>query len=82
MPSQIALSESPLAEASPRSLDEFFSRDPLDLSDQDLDVIVAELRRQRKQFLVAEAQPKAPRGASKAPKTPASLALELGDLGL
>jgi hypothetical protein len=32
---------------SPTSLDELFSRDPLQLADQDLDIIVEELRRQR-----------------------------------
>jgi hypothetical protein len=41
----------PLAFANPRSLDELFNRDPLDLADQDIDVIVAEYRRQRAVWL-------------------------------
>lgn len=78
---------SPLATAQPTSLDEFFSRDPLDLADQEIDVIVAEYRRQREVWAKAEAG-----GAKRAPalpKTPAQKALagpktspSLGDLGL
>ena len=41
------MAESPLSEASPDSLEELFSRDPLDLTDRDLDRIVAELRAKR-----------------------------------
>lgn len=54
---------SPLAEASPTSLDELFSRDPLDLTDNDIEKIVNELRAKRALWLDAEAQ-----GAKKAPK--------------
>jgi hypothetical protein len=39
-----------LSEASPQSLDELFSRDPLKLSDADITVIVVELRRQREKW--------------------------------
>lgn len=39
---------SPLAEAKPESLDELFSRDPLSLSDSDVDQIVDSLRAHRR----------------------------------
>lgn len=55
-----------LAECSPRSLDEFFNRDPLDLSKADRAIIVAELRRLREVWAKAEAS-----GAKRAPKTQA-----------
>lgn len=62
MPDEIALSNeatallnSPLHSASPESLDELFSRDPLELSNQDLDKIVAHLRAQRNQWAADEA---------------------------
>lgn len=48
----------PLANVNPSSLEELFSKDPLELQDQDLDAIVTALRAQRAKFL---AQPeKAP----------------------
>jgi hypothetical protein len=69
---------SPLAEASPSSLDEYFSRNPRSMSDEDLRVIVKELRRQRERWKVAEAA-----GAVRAPKAPKTKqAVSLADLGL
>ena len=71
-----------LAEASPDSLSELFSRDPLGLGEADLDRIVATLREQRKRWQAAEqtAAVRAPR-ASKAPRAvPAVESAE--DLGL
>lgn len=75
---------SPLASVQPTSLDELFSRDPLDLADQDIDVIVAEYRRQREVWAKAEAA-----GAKRAPAPPKAKAIpgpkksvSLGDLGL
>lgn len=62
-PEAAALLNSPLHEATPDSLDELFSRDPLELSDQDLDSIVAHLRAQRNQWHAEEAA-----GAKKASK--------------
>lgn len=56
---------SALSECNPRSLDEFFNRDPLDLTKQDRTVIVTELRRQRKAWAIAEAQ-----GKTRMPKAP------------
>jgi len=68
----------PLSFANPRSLDELFNRDPLDLADQDIDVIVAEFRKQRAAWLAAEGQPKA-KAAPKAKTTKPNFSLaELG----
>ena len=69
----------PLTEVLPESLDELFSRDPLELSSKDLDNIISVLLEQRKNWLVQEAQ-----GArrAKAPKTAAKPGLALDDLGL
>lgn len=41
---------SPLAEASPASLQELFDRDPLQLTDPDIERIVTELRAQRQRW--------------------------------
>ncbi len=46
--------DSPLAEPSALSLDELFQRDPLSLSDRDIDTIVEELRRSRAKFNLVE----------------------------
>lgn len=68
-----------LAKISPASLDELFSRDPLQLSDQDIDTIVGKLREQRLDWAAKEAQGKAPKAAkpSQAVKN-----MTLDDLGL
>jgi len=65
-----------LGEANPSSLDEFFAKDPLQLTDQDLEVIVAELRRMREKFLSAGG-PAAEKSSTKK-VTPKSLS----DIGL
>lgn len=68
----------PLAEASPSSLDEYFSRNPRGMSDDDLRLIVRELRRQRERWKAAEAA-----GATRAPKAAKpKQAVSLADLGL
>ena len=46
---------SPLAEANPGSLDEFFSKDPEQLTQSDLEVLCTKLRAQREEWLKAEA---------------------------
>lgn len=74
---------SPLAEASPESLDELFSRDPLKLQDQDIEAIVKALREQRTRWRAAELA-----GATRAPKAaapkvkPTKVDISLKDLGL
>jgi hypothetical protein len=75
------MSDSPLAGVNPASLDELFSRDPLGLSDQDIEQIVVELRAQRERFNAAEATGKRPTTAKPA-KTAAPEGLSLLDLGL
>lgn len=68
----------PAAGIDPASLDELMSRDPLELSKQDLEVIVTQLRRMREVFakeLAAQPAP-ASRGRTPKPKT------TLEDLGL
>ena len=71
----------PLAGVNPASLDELFSRDPLDLSDQEIEVITTELRRMRTKWMEAEAQGKT-RGPvkAKAKLLPAPPGLDLSDL--
>lgn len=65
-------SASPLEEATPDSLQELFDRDPLQLTDSDIEKIVTELRAQRARWEVREAKPK---------KTSAPATLDLKDLG-
>jgi hypothetical protein len=55
---------SPLAQADPASLNELFLRDPLSLSEQDIDQIVAELRAQRARLAQAQAAGKPRRQAT------------------
>ena len=78
---------SPLAEVSPISLDDLFSRDPLELTDQDIGAIVKELRRQRVNWLQAEASgaksAKKPKAAGKTQVAPGKSTEDLlKDLGL
>lgn len=56
---------SPVKDISPDSLDDLFSRDPLQLADADVDKIVAELRRRRQNWLLAEEAPKVKRAPAK-----------------
>lgn len=56
---------SPVKDISPDSLDDLFSCDPLQLADADVDKIVAELRRRRQNWLLAEEAPKAKRAPAK-----------------
>ena len=48
------LNLSPLAQANPNALAELFSRDPLSLTDQDIDSMVALLRQQRTHWAETE----------------------------
>lgn len=70
----------PLEEASPTSLEEYFSRDPEGFTKQDLEVVVKELRRMREKWKVEEAS-----GATKGKKASAQKRPEAGsfdDLGI
>jgi hypothetical protein len=67
------MAESPLATARPDSLAELFERDPLNLTDGDIERIVQELRSAREKWIIAE---------KKGKKVAASGTLSLSDLGL
>jgi hypothetical protein len=73
-----------VSQVSPRALSELFAKDPEELSDQDLDHIVCELRKQRETFAADEAakamKPKKPRAVSTSKAEVQQLSLE--DLGL
>ena len=63
--------KSPLSEADPTSLDELFARDPLELTNDDLDTIAGELRDHRKLWVIADNEAKnkktgTPKGPNKA----------------
>ena len=59
----------------PRLIDELFNMDPLKLTDADLDIIIAELRKDRELHLQAAATPKAK-------KSPKQAEIPLGDIDL
>jgi len=67
------LPTSPLAQAKPESLAELFERDPLTLTDPDIERIVQELRSARDRWIIQE---------KKGKKVAASGTLSLTDLGL
>ena len=78
--------KSPLSEADPTSLDELFARDPLGLTNEDLDAIASELRDHRGLWVVADEEAKnkkksTPRGESK-PVPKGGISLDDLDLGL
>lgn len=62
---------SPLAEASPTSLQDLFDRDPLSLSSSDIEHIVRALREERERWEKAEKKTKA-----KAQAAPVNISLE------
>jgi hypothetical protein len=68
------MSDSPLAEANPESLQELFDKDPLQLTDPDIDRVVAELRTMRERWALTEKKGKAP------PKKGLATGLSLDDL--
>ena len=76
----------PLSEAEPRSLDELYSADPLSLTDDDIDKMVADLREKRVLWAKEESESQAQGRARKpsvykdAPKK-GSISLDDLDLG-
>ena len=66
----------------PRLIDELFNLDPLKLTDQDLDVIIAELRKDRQLHLAAAAAPKAKKASAKKEAVVPLGDIDLADLGL
>lgn len=73
---------SPLAEANPKSLEELFSRDPFEFSEQDEIAIVAALRAQRANWAAAEAAGNTPAQKARATKSAGKTTMNLDDLGL
>jgi len=78
--------KSPLSEADPASLDELFARDPLELTNDDLESIASELRDHRGLWGIADEEAKnkkkgTPRGPSKAVPE-GGISLDDLDLGL
>lgn len=68
--------------ADPRLIDELFNLDPLKLTDADLDLIIAELRKDRQLHLAAAAAPKSKKtAAGKQAQIPLG-DINLADLGL
>lgn len=77
--------ESPLEEALPTSLEEYFSRDPNNLSDRDISIVCRALRAQRSKWLSEEAaNPKgrSRAGSAKTILSPAPANISLTDLEL
>lgn len=77
------MSDSPLQEAAPDSLEDIFNKDPLKLTEQDIDATIAYFRNARGTFLKNEAEGKVTRTTKKAaPKTSLDPKLTLDDLDL
>lgn len=81
----MAETQTPLSEADPKSLDELFNEDPLNLTDSDVERLVAELRANRhlwkKEDAEAKSQDRARRPSKYKPKVEKGK-LSLADLGL
>lgn len=71
------MTDSPLAEAEPNSLQELFDKDPLNLTDPDIERIVTELRAQRDRWVKTEAKT-----GHKKKAAPANISLADLDLNL
>ena len=76
---------SPLAEADPKSLDELFNEDPLELTETDLAALVAEFRANRDKWAKEDAASQAQGRPRKSKEYKAKLPkgqLNLSDIGL
>jgi len=69
--------ETPLAEAKPDSIEELFRRDPLKMTDADVDAVILAMREKRATWAKAEAEGKTRGRKPAAPKGPE---LDLSDL--
>lgn len=74
--STLATPPSPLAEADETSLNELMNRDPLSLSDSDIDRLAENLRAQRKLFAQSEAEGKRPGKAKKVTEAKPTFSLD------
>ena len=79
------VTDSPLVEADPRSLDDLYSADPLSITKAEKDALIADLRKHRALFAKEDAEA-GRQGRSRRPSTyrpaPAEGQLNLKDLGL
>ena len=75
----VPLPQSPLSEADPASLNELFARDPLSLSNQEIDQITTALRAQRAKWAQEEAAV-GPKKAGKVANQAVTAKLDLKDL--
>lgn len=79
------VNQTPLSEADPKSLDVLFNEDPLNLTDEDIDTIVVELRKNRhlwkKEEEAAKREDRPRRPSSYKAKVPKG-SISLGDIGL
>lgn len=71
--------ETPLTQANPQSLETLFNKDPLTLTESDIEIIILKLREERARWNQEENKKKS---APKTPKTAATQNLTLGDLDL
>ena len=79
------IQESPLKQADPKSLDELFNADPLDITNTDLEALVAEYRLNRHKWAKEEAESKTQGRASRPKEYKAKIpkgSIKLADLGL
>ncbi len=79
------MTDNPLGEADPRSLDDLYAADPLSLTDSDVDKIVADLRQKRDLWQTEDAAAQS-QGRARKPKAyksaPPKGQLNLASLGL
>lgn len=71
-----------LAQVDPRLIQELFDKDPLALTDQDLDVIIAEFRKDRANYIQESSTPKAKKTSAKKEAVIPLGQIDLADLGL
>lgn len=72
---------SPLATVDPASVTELFSRDPLDMTNADIDAIIEHMRRERSTWETKQAQAEAKKQAKLNPQ-PAGTKITLADLDI
>jgi hypothetical protein len=80
------MSDNPLSEASPQSLDHLFSSDPLTWTNEDLDKIIEHERAMRKHWIAVQIDKengvKPVKAVRKKIQTPKESVADLGDLDL
>lgn len=84
MTDQVTITPESAAVISPQLINEIFDKDPLSLSDQDIDTTIAYMRQQRQNYLQAPAEKAAKKAAGKAtkPSVVPTDGIDLKQLGL